>query len=239
MDQPKPVETESRYVYVVHEVLSLLLLRIIRVPVAVHGQHGVCPAVYGYHVRHGQAVGTIIFQALNHKVGMNLIQRVAVILCEGVSALLGFLLLNVGVEHHWLPEVYIYVEPISLQGFQLILGLAHDVGYTFSTLDVGRTVWHDDIFGWQVYGRLTTEGRVCVDLLERRARKTQRVQQPLMLRAILSHHLGQLIVHVVTDALRGLYFLLRLLTQYPSLHRARGGECLTHGLRLESYDRLG
>ena len=60
-----------------------------------------------------------------------------------------------------------------------------------------------------------------------------------MLRAILDHHIGQLVIHIFLDACSGVLLLYSLFTDYLRTHRPLGWECLAHSLGLELNYRFG
>ena len=60
-----------------------------------------------------------------------------------------------------------------------------------------------------------------------------------MLRAVLNHHIGQLVVHVDLDTQRGVFFLPRNFPDDLGSDRARGRECLTHGFGLKTNSSFG
>ena len=60
-----------------------------------------------------------------------------------------------------------------------------------------------------------------------------------MLTAVLDHALGDLIVHVLLNAIGSFLFLLGDLAQNFCSHRASGWERLRHSLGLEPNSRLG
>ena len=104
---------------------------------------------------------------------------------------------------------------------------------TFSGLEVTSTVGHDDIFSRDKDRDLPSKVWIVVDLLEGVTRQTQAPQHPLMFGAVLSHHVGQLVVHVSSDTNRSVLLLRGLLTDDLGLNRASGGERTHHGLSLE------
>ena len=76
---------------------------------------------------------------------------------------------------------------------------------------------------------------VVVHLLKRRPRQPKGVQHPLVLRAVLSHHLSKLVVHIRANTHRGVFFLFGNLTDNLGLNRAGRRKRLTHGFSLEAY----
>ena len=104
---------------------------------------------------------------------------------------------------------------------------------TFSRLEITGTVRNDDIFSRDEERNLPSKVRVVVDLLEGVTRETQAPQHPLMFRAILFHHVGQLVVHVSSDTNRSFLLLRGLLADNLRLDRTSGGERTHHGLGLE------
>ena len=59
-----------------------------------------------------------------------------------------------------------------------------------------------------------------------------------MFRAILDHHVGQLVIHVFLDACSGVLLLCGLFADNLRTHRPLGWERLTHSLGLELDDSL-
>ena len=60
-----------------------------------------------------------------------------------------------------------------------------------------------------------------------------------MFRAILDHHIGQLVIHISLDTLRGIALLVSLFTDNLRAHWPSGRECLHHGLSLELNQSFG
>ena len=157
---------------------------------------------------------------------MHLKDAEAIVLCSGHAFVFGLLLLDVVKLVAWLAQVHFCVEPSSLQLQNLVGGLAHDVGHTLCTLQTGRAVWHHHVFSRDEHRHLTAQVGVVVDLLERRASDGQRPQQLLLLGAILLHHLGQLVVHVLAHAGSSFCLLGRLFADDLCLDRTCSGERL-------------
>ena len=106
-------------------------------------------------------------------------------------------------------------------------------------LNARRTIWHNDVLGGDEHRHLAPQARVVVDLLERGTCQRQRPQQTLMLRTIFSHHLGELVVHVLFDPQCSFLAQFADSTHNLGLDRPHGGECLHHGFGLEAHNRLG
>ena len=67
---------------------------------------------------------------------MNLKQCVTLVVSQGVATLLGFLLLDVGVERNRLAQVLLAIEPACHQAIHLVLCLTHHVRNTLGLLNV-------------------------------------------------------------------------------------------------------
>ena len=117
-----------------------------------------------------------------------------------------------------------------LQFLQLVFCLTHHMCDALGILDVRRTIRYNDVFSGDKRSNLATLTWVVVHLLERTAREWQRPQHLLVLRAILSHHLGQLVVHVLAHA--GCGFFAEDVDRANNLgfHRPHRWERLHHGL---------
>ena len=101
---------------------------------------------------------------------LHLVQLIAVIIRQCVPLLVGFLLLHIREVHHRLTQLHILVEPRHLQLLQVILCLTHDVRNPLGTARTARPEGNNHIFSRHEDGRLPTQARVLVHLLEGRAR---------------------------------------------------------------------
>ena len=110
---------------------------------------------------------------------------------------------------------------------------------TLRRLDVRRPVGHNDIFRRNKDRDLPREVGVVIDLLEGVTREAQAPQHPLMLRPVLDHLVGQLVVHVRSDTNGGLFLLWRFLTDNLGLYRTSSRERAHHGLGLELHQCFG
>ena len=81
--------------------------------------------------------------------------------------------------------------------------------------------------------------RVEVHFLERRAHNRQIKEHLIHLRVILFHLVGDLVVHVLLDALSLLHKLLALRPNHVHTHRATGRKQLPVRLSLKLRHRLG
>ena len=152
--------------------------------------------------------------------------------------ILCLLLLHLVHRANRVAQVDVAVEACILQFDQFVLRLTHPMRNTLSTFQIRRTVRHDDVFSRDIDRRLTVKARVKVDLLEGVTCQSKAEQHPLVLRAVLLHDLGQLIVHVISDT-NGRVLLLRgLLTDDLGLDRPCRREGLHDGLGLELNRRL-
>ena len=107
------------------------------------------------------------------------------------------------------------------------------------SLQATGPIRHNDVLGSDKHRHLTAFAWVVVDLLERRACQRQRPQHLLVLRAVLGHHLGKLVVHVLAHACGGLFLKYVGLTHNLRLHRPHCREGLHHRLGLEPHNCLG
>ena len=132
-----------------------------------------------------------------------------------------------------LAKVYITVEPTGLQFDNLVLGLPHNVSYTFRSVEVRSPVGDNQVFRRDVQRNLPLQCRVVIHLLEGITTQPQTPQHPLMLGPILRHDLGQLKIHILRDVYCRFFLLRRLLTNDGRLHRPRRGESFHDGFGLE------
>ena len=239
MDKTHTVSAKARNVRVLYEVLALELLLVVRVPVAADRKDIVGPLFDSDDVRQCDAIVILERIAVNDPIYVDLVDLVAVVVGQAVALLLGFLLLHIRMDVDGVAQVDVAVEPFNLQLPQVVLGLAHDVRHALSVEDARRPVRHDDLFGGDEHRHLPPQAGVEVDLLERSACKAQRVQHALVLRAILRHHLGKLVVHVVADTFGSFFLELGDGTNDLGLDRTRSGERLDDGVRLEAHSRFG
>ena len=129
------------------------------------------------------------------------------------------------------PQINVTVEPGVLQLGQFVLGLSHAVGDALCGLKACRAIGHHDVFCRDEHGSLALKGGVVVDFLEGVARQAKGDEHALMLGAVLAHHIGQLIVHVIGNARCRVFLLRGFLADDLGLDRPRSGESL--------HDRLG
>ena len=112
------------------------------------------------------------------------------------------------------------------------------MGDTLSRFEVRRAIGHHNVVCGHVHRHLPPYRRVVIHLLERVTGKTQAPQHPLVLRAVLNHAVGQLVVHIVLDAPRCIALLRCFFADNLRPHRSLGRERLHHGLSLELNDRF-
>ena len=147
----------------------------------------------------------------------------------------GLFLLDVVVYGLGLTQVQIAVEPSRLQLADVVLGLAHHMRDPLSVQDARRAVGDDEVFSRYEHCRLPLHARVEIHLLERASSQPQGVEHPLVLRAVLRHHLGELVVHVIAHPVSGFFLEPVDGTDDFCLDRALRREGLDDGLALEAY----
>ena len=230
MEQTETVGTEAGDVLVVHEVLALELELVVFVPVAAHRQDGVGATDHGDHVR--QRNLRLVFAqrvALEVQVHVGLIQRETVVVQVAEAGLFVLGLVDLADGFVRVTDLHVTVEASFLQLDDLVLGLAHDVCQAVASLDVGRAVGQEDVFGRNKNRHLAVKAWVEVDLLERGAGGGERPQHALVLSAELLHHLRELEVHVSLDTLRGFFLVRGLFADDLGAHRSgsreRLGDC--------------
>ena len=109
------------------------------------------------------------------------------------------------------------------------------MGHALAGLQVRGPVGDNDVFRRDKLRGLTLQVGVVVDLLERVTGQSKAPQHALMLRAVLHHALGQLVVHIYLHALGRILLLRRFLADDLRLDRPRCREGLHHGLCLELH----
>ena len=173
MDQTETVEAEPGHVYVVHEVLPLEREFVVLFVVAADCEHLTAATLDCDHVRPRDAV--FVVNSVDQQISVNLVDGVPLVICKGVPTFFGFLLLDVRVVGLRLPEVDVPVEPCGLQLLQLVLRLAHHVGYTLCSLDIRRPVGHNYVFCGDINGYLTPQIGVKIHLFEGRTGQTEAI----------------------------------------------------------------
>ena len=242
MNKTESVEPKTRNVRVVHEVVALLFALIFWVPVASDRQDGLRSLIEGHHIGNRDFTFGFLFGVLvvrEHEIDVHLQQLVPVIGLSPEPHLLrdGLLDLIEGIRR--LRHVDITVEPRDLQLVKLVRGLAHDMGDAPSDFQAGRAIGYNHILSGEVHRSLTAQCWVVVYLLEGVTRQAETPQHPLMLRPILDHHIGKLVIHVVLNPGRSVTLLRGLLTDDLRPHWPLGRERLGHGLGLELDQRFG
>ena len=243
VDQPEPISPEPRHVLVVHEVLARAVGGVVLQPVPPHRQHrlGVLDDRHhvGQHDARGLTVLVLVLIAGHVHLDVDLQQQVPVVVRGAEPRLLILALLDLIDVAVGLSDIHVPVEPCVLEPDDLVLGLAHPVGDAWARGDLRGAVGEDDILSRHKGRDLPVHARVEVDLLERRPGDGQVPEHLLVLRAVLHHDLGQLVVHVRLHPLRSVLFLTAAFADDVGLHRARGRKQLGDGFALEPHDGFG
>ena len=137
-----------------------------------------------------------------------------------------------------LAQIHITIETSFLQAGYFVGGLAHDMGHTLGTLQIGSAVGHHDVLCRDEHSYLTANRGVVVDLFKRRAGDRQGPQELFVLRAVLRHPVGKLVVHVVLHTQSGIFLIQRLFADDLRLDRPHGGEGLHDPFSLEANHGL-
>ena len=244
MSQPEPVEPKTRKKLVMGEVwlgfpqwVRLFIVatdRKDRVRVFVN-----CGDIRQLNAR-GVAFRVFVLEALNVELGVDFVHFsdiVSVGLRQTFDAVYG-LVDRVAVVICREGQVNVSVEPRHLLFAQVIVSDFEDMSYTWAREQVRRRVWNNDVLRRNETRHLTSHSPVEISLFKRGPRQREIEKHLVHFRIVLFHHLGDLVVHEVLDALGLLFNLLVHRAHDPSLNRASGRQELFVSLRLELSDAL-
>ena len=166
---------------------------------------------------------------------MRFVHLKAVVVTSREASFFVFAFLNVARKLVWLTQFFVNVKPSVHQLQEVILALAHPVGNAVAGVNFGDAVRQDHIFSRNKHRYLTANTGVKVHLFKRRTGTWQVPQHLLVLRAVLRHLLGKLIVHVFLNTHRRFFFLGRFFADDLGTARSFSWEGLHDGVGLEAY----
>ena len=106
---------------------------------------------------------------------------------------------------------------------------------TLGCLNIRSTIWHHKIISRHIHRRLSIKPWVKVDFLKRITRQPQSPQHLLVLRSVLNHHIGKLVVHICLHTTGRLFFLFSFFANNLGTHRTLRWKCLHDGLSLKLH----
>ena len=161
---------------------------------------------------------------------MRFVHFKAIVVASREARFFIFAFLNVARKFVWLTQFFVNVKPSVHQFQEVVLTLAHPVGNAMAGVNFRDAVRQDHIFSRNKHRHLTTDTGVKVHLFKRRTGTWQVPQHFLVLRAVLRHLLGELVVHVFLDTHRRFFFLWRFFTNDLCTYRPFGWEGLHDGV---------